>query len=414
MNHVLIVEDSPIILKILKKLISDIGGFMPFYATSLAEATSIIDQSNQKFFAAIVDLNLPDAPSGEVVEYVLANDIPTIVLTGSYDEQKRESLFSAGIVDYVVKESRFSYEYAIQLVHRLEKNQAINVLVVEDSTSSRNFIRKLLEKHLFNVYEAENGLHAIKMLQAHSDIHLMITDFNMPEMDGFELITHIRRKMDKSSLIIIGLSAEGDAHLSAKFIKNGANDFLKKPFMHEEFHCRINHNIEEMELLNQIKDIANKDYLTGLYNRRYFYTESEKMITQYENTGVPVSGCLIDIDHFKSINDTYGHDIGDLVLVHIAEILSSKLSKFLLARFGGEEFAVLFPRLDEEKAAQVIEQVRQIVANSVIDVGEQSLSITFSAGVAKLVTDMDEMLKVADERLYRAKEAGRNIVIFDD
>lgn len=414
MNHVLVVEDSPIILKILKKLISDIGGFLPFYATSLAEATAIIDRSNQKFFAAIVDLNLPDAPSGEVVEYVLANDIPTIVLTGSYDEKKRDSLFSAGIVDYVVKESRFSYEYAIRLVHRLEKNQAINVLVVEDSLSSRNFIRKLLEKHLFNVYESENGVHAIEMLKSHADIHLMITDYNMPVMDGFELITHIRRTMDKSSLIIIGLSSEGNAHLSAKFIKNGANDFLKKPFMHEEFHCRINHNIEEMELLNRIKDIANKDYLTGLYNRRYFYSESDKIIAQYESTDTPISACLIDIDNFKSINDTYGHDMGDLVLVHIAKILEEKFENFFPARFGGEEFAVLLPRLDAEKAAQVVDHVRQTVERSPIDVGDEAISITFSAGVVLFQNNMDDTLKEADERLYRAKEAGRNIVIYDD
>jgi diguanylate cyclase (GGDEF)-like protein len=414
MNHVLVVEDSPIIIKILKKLISDIGGFKPFYATSLAEATAMIDQSSQKFFAAIVDLNLPDAPSGEVVEYVLANDIPTIVLTGSYDEKKRESFFSAGIVDYVVKESRFSYEYAIQLVHRLEKNQSINVLVVEDSLSSRNFIRKLLEKHLFNVYEAENGVEAVEMLTSNPDIHLMITDYNMPEMDGFELITHIRRKMDKSSLIIIGLSSEGDAHLSAKFIKNGANDFLKKPFIHEEFHCRINHNIEEMELLNQVKDIANKDYLTGLFNRRHFYTQSDKIIAQYQSSGTPISACLIDIDHFKRVNDTYGHDIGDLALLHVANILKEKFESFYPARFGGEEFAVLFPRLDAEKAAQLVDHVRQMLEGSPIEVGEEDVFLTFSAGIALFKNDMDETLKEADERLYRAKEAGRNIVIYDD
>ncbi len=130
MKNVLIVEDSPIILKILRKLCKDNGNFIPIIATSYSEAEKLINDTQNKFFATIVDMHLPDAQHGEIVDLALESKIPTIVLTGSYDEQKRETLFAIGVVDYVVKESRYSYEYAIGLINRLKKTILPELLMV--------------------------------------------------------------------------------------------------------------------------------------------------------------------------------------------------------------------------------------------------------------------------------------------
>ena len=277
-NKVLIVEDSAVILKILKHLAKQSLELEPLFASTMAEAQDLYEKHKDELFAGIIDLALPDAPNGELVDFLLAEGFPVIVLTGSYKEERRAVLVKQGVVDYVVKESRYSYRYAINMVNRLYKNQQIQVLVVEDSKQYRKHIVRLLMAHKYQVLEAVNGIEAMDQLKQHPNIKMVITDYNMPEMDGFELVQAIRLKYEKSDMIIIGLSGEDGGLLSIKFIKNGADDFLNKPFQQEEFYCRITNNIESLEQLHKIQELANRDYLTSLYNRRYFCEEGEKLL----------------------------------------------------------------------------------------------------------------------------------------
>ncbi|WP_156491698.1 response regulator, partial [Oleiphilus sp. HI0123] len=150
MKKFLLVEDSSIVVKIIKHINKSNAGFPFDIATSFAEAKEHIQNNGaDAYLVAVVDLNLPDAPDGEVVDYTIAEKIPTIVLTGNYDEEKREKMLEKRIVDYVVKESRFSYEYVIKLIKRLEKNQHIKILVADDSKMSRRYIQQQLETHLY-------------------------------------------------------------------------------------------------------------------------------------------------------------------------------------------------------------------------------------------------------------------------
>ena len=260
-----------------------------------------------------------------------------------------------------------------------------------------------------------NGIEAIKVLIDNPDIKLLITDYNMPQMDGFELVKNIRHKYDKSDLVIIGLSAEGQGALSAKFIKHGANDFLKKPFYHEEFNCRVQHNVESLELIERITYAANCDHLTGAFNRRYFFKLGGDFYTQARENKTPMAAVVLDIDHFKRVNDNFGHDTGDMVLKAVADILQESLSRFLVARTGGEEFFALLPGLDNDKAISLISKIRQIVAETMIVAGDEEIFVTFSAGVTnQMFNSIDEMINKADEFLFRAKEAGRNLVVGDD
>ncbi|WP_423898062.1 diguanylate cyclase [Candidatus Pelagadaptatus aseana] len=415
-KKILVVEDSPIVSKIVRHVLKGNKSVEAYYAADFAQSRKLYEEHKNELFAALVDLNLPDAPDGEVVDYMLEQKVPTIVLTGSYDDQRREKLLSKGIVDYVIKEGRYSYDYAVNLVGRLSKNQDVKVLVVDDSDTSRNHICELLKRHLYQVVSANNGIEAIKVLLENPDIKLLITDYNMPVMDGFEMVQNIRHKYEKSDLVIIGLSGEGQSNLSAKFIKNGANDFLQKPFCQEEFYCRVTSNVESLELIAQIRDAAHRDHLTGLFNRRYFFEQGEQIYSHAQSAATPLSAVVLDIDYFKSINDTHGHEAGDLVLKQFAEILDEALGRFLVARTGGEEFFALLPGLDCDKASAYIDKVRSIVASTPMDIGEsEPVYVSFSAGVtAHLSTTLDDQLNIADEHLYRAKDAGRNLVIGDD
>lgn len=414
MKNILVVEDSSMVLKILRHVLSQSPHIKAHYAENFAQAKEVFAKDIQ-WFAALVDLTLPDAPDGEIVDFVLAQNIPTIVLTGSFDEKRRESLLSKGIVDYVTKEGRFSYEYALSVLHRLIKNQFTQVLVVDDSPVSRKFISDLLRRHLYQVFEADDGAHAIKMLLANPGIRLLITDFNMPRMDGFELVKNLRVKYEKTDLVIIGVSSEGDGVLSAKFIKVGANDFLKKPFNHEEFYCRVTSNIELVELVEQIRDAANRDELTGTYSRKYFFQQALERYQEAKTRESRLSLGVIDFDDFMEVNATYGNDVGDKVMQVVSQRFVELLDRFILARAGGQEFYALFPGLPNDKAVAFLEKVRQIVASEAIEIDGQNIALTFSAGVSsELGENLDTLVSSAEKCLLRAKEAGGDLVFGDE
>ncbi len=415
MKKVLIVEDSSIVAKVLMHIAKQELTHEVLFARSFAEAQTLCESHTGDIFAAVVDLNLPDAPNGEIVDYTLGHKIPTIVLTGSYDDKRREQLMSKGVVDYVTKDGRYSYQYAIASVNRLYKNQHIKVLVVEDSSTMRKHIVNLLSRHQFQILQAVDGIDAIKVFLANPDIKLLITDFNMPNMDGFELVKNLRFKYEKFDLVIIGLSAEGEQGISVKFIKTGANDFLSKPFNPEELYCRVNHSIESLDLVEQIRDSANRDYVSGLYSRRYFFVQSEPLYLSAKENNTPLALAIVSIDDFKQVNEQYGDAAGDAVLKQCAQVIDEALSRFLVARSSGKEFYIAFQGLSNDKAVKLMDRVRTIVTQEAFVYEGQSIPITISAGVSnKIGNRINDQLIEAEHCVARAKAAGKDIVMGDD
>ncbi len=410
MQRILIVEDSKMVQQILRHLTSQQINIPVDFAWSLREAASLIKKN--KYTLSLVDLTLPDAPNGEVVKLTLKMSIPTVVLTSTMDEYKRQQMLEMGVVDYVLKDNRDSYLYAIQLLAQLLSNQGSKALIADDSVTSRSMMKKMLKQMLFEVIEAENGEQALIMLKQDPSINLLLTDFAMPIKDGFELVKEIRNTRGRDVLGIIGISGAGSQSLSAKFIKNGANDFLTKPFLHEEFHCRVMHTMEQLKLIAKIKDAANKDYLTDLYNRRYFYNNAESSITALEKQQRSIVVAMLDIDYFKPINDSYGHQAGDAILVQLSVQLKEYFSDAMVARVGGEEFALFLTDIDHEKAYEMLDEFRFQVANSTFKHDGQPMSVTISAGiVARDSESLQELIKHADAALYDAKGNGRNQVV---
>lgn len=405
----IVVEDSQMVSRILKRLFQTSNlPLEPIFCETLLDAQKSIDLY-EDIFIALVDLNLPDAPNGEIVDLMLAQEIPTVVLTASYDDNKREALLQQGIVDYIVKESRYSYEFSIQLIDRLLKNQETKILLAEDSSSYRLLIRRQLEKHLYQVIEARDGNEALEQLALHPDIKLLLTDYEMPNMDGVQLIQKIRRVYETADLKIIGLSAADNLSLSSKFIKNGANDFLKKPFNYEELHCRVMQNLKELDLVNKIRDAANRDFLTSLHNRRFLFEQAEISL---QNDDQLACLAMMDLDLFKQINDNYGHDAGDMVLKQFGQLLKGSFERFLHARIGGEEFSVLLVGLSIEKAALLMERFCTIINETDFIYNGERLAVTVSIGLVERDQDtISSLITRADEMLYKAKEAGRNQVI---
>lgn len=412
MSKLLIIEDSLLIQKIIKHLATTDLNCEFDIAGTMAEAKQLINES--EYFLALVDLHLPDAPRGEIVDIVLDANISTIILTASMDERRRVEMLNKGVLDYIYKENRESYISAVQLANRILLNKDTTVLVADDSKTIRNHIRSQLQKMLFTVIEAENGIEAKEALESNSNIGLLITDYNMPKMNGIELIRSIRRKHSRDEFPIIGLSSSMDDTLSAQFIKYGANDFLVMPFIHEEFQWRILKTMEQVSLFCKIRESANRDYLTKLYNRRYFYSIAEKRFAKIKSNCELLYIVLIDIDYFKKVNDVYGHDSGDAILVQLAIVMKLAFKNHLIARFGGEEFILLLHNVDKKECAVMLESFRRLVESTPLKTPDGTLSITVSMGVAEQtnIIKLDGLISIADSALYNAKESGRNKIVF--
>lgn len=229
-DRVLLIDDSQAISRLLRARCEDLAGVESEIAGSLAEAGAMLATEPERFFVAVVDLNLPDSREGEAIDLVRAHDIPAIVLTAHYDEAIRERMLAKEVVDYLLKSSLHEIDHVATLVRRIHRNRGVKVLVVDDSRSFRAYLAKLLELHRLQVLQAGSGREALEIMKSDPGVDLVITDYNMPEMDGLALIGALRQRYPRSELAIIGLSEQNSSALSARLLKNGANDFVAKSF----------------------------------------------------------------------------------------------------------------------------------------------------------------------------------------
>ena len=416
MERILVVEDNKTLANLIAKKIQSTLNFEVDIAYKLSEAKLFLHK--YQYFLTLLDINLPDAPDGEVVDYVLKKGQHAIVLSANIDKEFRKKILQKNVIDYVNKGGIDDINYIIQTIVRLQKNRKHKVLVVDDSMVFRKQMNGFLKNLFYDVYTVAHGEEALGMLKTHPDISLMVTDYNMPVMNGLELVHEVRKEKSKNDLCIIAISGNNDEEVNALFLKHGANDYIKKPFSKEEFSCRINNSIEALENIHIITNHANRDYLTGLYNRRYFYENMQHYIEDISDTNEKFAVAMIDIDHFKKVNDTYGHDVGDKVIVHLAEILSSSTSyNDLVSRFGGEEFCLILKNINRYSAIDILERIRKDVESHAISAPNgDALKFTISIGATMFNADdgLDESINNADMMLYNAKNGGRNKVIFEE
>lgn len=278
-------------------------------------------------------------------------------------------------------------------------------------------ISGLLSVQQFQVLTEKDGVEGLNLLKENPDTKLVITDYAMPNMNGDDLCKKIRQEFSREDLAIIGISSKKDDKMAAHFIKSGANDFIiKQFFIIEEFYCRVFQCIENINLIKQVREAAIKDYLTGLYNRRYFYETGAALFKNAKENAAPFSCAMFDIDYFKKVNDTYGHDVGDLVLQKVSSVIQDRMSKIdLVARLGGEEFCVLALETDKFQAKKIFEKLRRKIEGTMVYFNnkKKNLNVTVSAGVcSESFESLELMVKKADELLYEAKKNGRNRIAY--
>ncbi len=407
-ERILLVEDSIALSTLLTQRLEEETGVVVTRCGSMAQARRNIAEGS--FLLALTGLNLPDAPNGEILDLLVEKEIPTIVFTAMFDAETRDRCTGKKIVDYIVKDGTKTVDKVVQTVTRILANSVHKILVVDDARAARSELVEILIRQNFQVLEARSGRQALEILTADEAIDIVITDYHMADMDGYELTSRIRQTRNSEQLRIIGISSSSDRLLSASFLKAGASDFIYRPFVHEELKCRIDNNVETLAQLNHLRRLAERDYLTGLANRRHFFS------TMRQHGRQPMQGsiALLDIDHFKTVNDTHGHDAGDAVLQTISAVMAEMCApaKHMPARIGGEEFAIYLNQLDAFQAHSFCEELRSRIGGLAIVAGSRSISATISIGVVEFEPDetFENQLNAADQLLYLAKAKGRNRV----
>ena len=412
---VFLVDDDPIIRMSLEKFLTK-EGIKVITAPNFEETVKKLKE-NPNITLALVDYLLPDVEEGGAVELFLQKKIPTILLTATYDKKIRKLYVEKGLVDYIFKSIPGALQLTIQTVKRVLKNINTKVLIVDDAVTDRTIIKKFLRNSLFKVFTAKSLKEAEEKLKENPDIKLILMDFHLPDEDPLKFVLKVRAKYPKTKLGIIVISGYLDEDMLPIVLKSDVNDVLRKPFYREELINRAYNILDIIEKYAELEELAYKDPLTGLYNRRYFMEHGKKFLGVAKRNKLNVAFVLFDLDKFKSINDTYGHDIGDIVLKDFADKLKAffRRDEDIVARLGGEEFALLTTYEDFDKFKDYLLKFHKFINENALCLPQlrKELRYTFSAGVATGNDhSLEELYKIADNKLYKAKESGRNRIIF--
>ncbi len=307
----------------------------------------------------------------------------------------------------------------------------MNVLIADDDVITRTMLRTMLLRRGHQVVEMEDGQSAWEFLCATrlsarvEPVQFVISDWMMPGMDGPSLISHIRRADFPHYTYIVMLTARSAIEDTIAGLESGADDYLTKPFDLNEFRARvaIGERILSLESRlraanNKLEEMATHDSLTGLLNRRALYDRACRELARAQRERLSLSVIMIDLDHFKEINDRYGHLAGDQALLLATGILQRGLREYdLLGRWGGEEFLMVLPGTDDPESLAVAERLRDEISLSPLQLAD-GRRVTFRAsfGVASLYHGSEEisfdvLVNDADLALYQAKRQGRNQVL---
>lgn len=303
-----------------------------------------------------------------------------------------------------------------------EPSEKARVLVIEDRAFESEKFVETLKRDEDTVMPARSGEQAIAIAQQ-NDFDIIVVSLNLEHEDGLRLCSHLRSNERTRSVPILMVGEETDMKRIAQGLEIGAHDYILRPVDRNEFLARVRTQVRRKRYQDRLRanyemslSLALTDSLTGLFNRRYLMVHLEKLLNKNKENNKALCVLMLDIDHFKRINDTYGHAVGDEVLKTFSSRISQRLRSFdLVARQGGEEFVVVLPDISKDMAIQVAERLRSGIASAPFEVSSPQgpISVTVSIGAVLIEGEdvtVEESLRRADDELYRAKEGGRNRV----
>ena len=454
--RVLVVDDILPNVKLLEaKLSSEYYDVLT--ATSGAEALEKIEAESPDLI--LLDVMMPGMDGFEVCAKVKENPImahiPVVMVTALTDPADKVRGLESGADDFLskpindtalmarvrslvrlkmatdewrVRENTANQLGVVEGTSSVMNQSAENakILLVEDKDFDVKKIRETLESDHGDIMSVTSGVEAIKEV-SENEYELLIISLNLANEDGLRLCSHLRSNEKTRSTPIVMVASDEDMERVAHGLEIGAHDYIMRPIERNELLARVRTQIRRKRFQERLRatydislSMALTDTLTGLYNRRYLEVHLEKLLQKNRESKKSLAVLMIDIDHFKSVNDTHGHKVGDEILQKFAERLRDGLRPTdLVARLGGEEFTVILPDVTEERAYMVAERLRRSIANDPIPCSTEQGALDITTSIGGSIIDFEphtvqEALERADKALYVAKEeGGRNCCVFE-
>ncbi|WP_019029360.1 response regulator [Colwellia piezophila] len=421
----LVVDPSNLARMVIKMTLESHGIFTDSVSCE-KEALSLIKQNNYQLICVARTLETRDCRSfcSELRGNLSTKSTPIVMLSAT-DEQEPESFMALGITEIFSKKDISAFSDYVDSLSKATRNNFLyvgRILYVEDSMSIAQPTISVLNEHGYEVSHITTGEEAIKLYDE-QDFDLVMTDIILAgKINGTAVVRHIRDREKKHNIpfpiSILAMSSFDDISRKLALFQAGVNDYVPKPIMTEELLARVDNLILNQHLFKQLEvqrqrleELAMTDQLTGLYNRHYLLDSASKKISAAKRHDIDLCMVVIDIDFFKSFNDEHGHAMGDMVLTEVAALLSDNVrNNDIVARFGGEEFIILY---DHCPLTQAIEKT-EVLRKTLEQLKPKGLTVTASFGLAQFNQqdkDFNDLFARADEAVYQAKDNGRNCVV---
>lgn len=455
---VLVVDDIHFNIKLLQTKLEQ-----EYYEVITASGglEAIEKTKNEKPDIILMDAMMPDMSGIEAIEQIKKDPeiahIPIIVVTALNSQEDKVKSLQAGADDFLTKPindkalslriksliriKQMTDEWRLRSASMQEfdsddsKSQEVQfnsdvsgakILMIDDDIVQMRQIKQMLEDHQIEMKLAENTSDGMKLIE-NEDFDLIVVSTVLTDEDGLRFCSQFRTHEKFQSIPILILVDEADSVTLDKSLEIGLTDYVVTPIEFEEFFARSGSQIRRKRFQDSVKESISEsvsasfvDPLTQLYNRRYFDIHSEKMAKRSEEEGISLALIMIDLDHFKNVNDTYGHPSGDAVLQDLSKRIKNAVRPYdLAARFGGEEFVIIFNDANLENAKIIAERIRIAVESEQFKILEDPGAIKCTCSIGLSMKGKDDSIKIlldrADKCLYKAKEGGRNqVVVFEE
>ncbi len=425
--NVLIIEPSKSINAIISSILSPLHVNIKTTG-SVKRAKTLVD-SAFKIDLVIMGSVLEDGKADELIEYVrqseAATHAPIYLLTSNNDEDVCKQALGRGVTEIFQKSNPVEFaEILAKKIRDVENKRRVagHILYVEDNATESIIVEDFLTEKGFSITLLQSAEEALEAFEKKAYDLILCDILLKAKMTGLGLLRKIRSyDDDKGRIPFVAISCDQDTTRKIELLNAGANDYVDKPALMEELLVRVSNLIVIKQLQDQIQaqqkeleSLAMTDQLTGLFNRNYLFSNIPKRISEATRHNWDCCLIIADVDKFKSINDTFGHAVGDIVLKEVGQaLLKSCRDEDIVARFGGEEFVIMLSHCDYEFGLMKAEKIRQSLEN----LKPNGLTITSSFGVSSIRsietgdTDFDSLFKVADAAVYKAKNDGRNRVV---
>lgn len=405
-NAFLIIDDQKSIAFFLREELARKTKAPIYLCHTYQDAKKLLAEKADEISVAVCDLNLEDAPNGETLDLLAEHTITTIVLSGSYSEQTRQRVYAhKNVVDYVNKDTPASIRYAVHSILQIRHNVRREVwLLSHENASNHRRLFKQIQQRLFQVRLFNEPKEILEEIKHSEPDFILINGISLfPDLTNFTYEVH--EIIDNPNFPVMVLATETEESTAIKLMKHGLNDFCRTTASNEELFARIRQNILQTENMRKIRRISQEDFLTGIPNRRYFLEFAQKRMQEVKEPFF-FFVAMIDIDHFKSINDQYGHPVGDEAIQFTSKLIAEVFDGQVFGRLGGEEFCVLGEVKDAADAEALCEKLRTRIETE--STTHFEFSFTVSQGLTFSGSSLTQAILSADKALYQAKEGGRN------